>query len=328
MVDTQREAVEVVVVTRNSAGHIGPCIDSIVAQGGRPIVVDNGSTDRTLDIVRSRCSSAGIIATDENLGYAKAINRGFKETSGEFVILSNPDVIYLDDSIHKLVEFLRQNPQIGIAGPQQMFPDRSWQRSYGDLPGIWCGVKDAVGITTLRNRIRRMLWPTRLDRQPKDVPFVDGAVLAVRRSLFEAIGGFDEAFRFYSDESDLCARMKKAGWRNVFFPSAEVIHIRGADSAKVDRSDRFVRLTVYSQSLLAQKHLPRWEAQLYAKLQMCHYARLSLMARTLRFFVPRDASLDYKLWVFSTFTKVWKEAVTVGQPVPTLDNGRPDQCKP
>src|SRR6266478_968038 len=156
------KGVEVVVVTRNSAEHIGACVESIVAAGALPIIVDNASTDQTLEIVRSRCPEAKIIATGENLGYGKAMNLGFKETRGDFVILSNPDVVFLDDAIRKMAEFLEKNPKVGITGPQQMFPDRSWQRSYGDLPGIWPGIKDAAGITTLHNSVRRLLWPRKV----------------------------------------------------------------------------------------------------------------------------------------------------------------------
>ncbi len=303
----QSELVEVVVVTRNSAGHIGACVDSIIAARALPIIVDNGSADDTLEIVRSRCPEAKIIATGENLGYGKAMNLGFKETIGDFVILSNPDVVFLNGSIRQMVEFLNKNPKIGVAGPQQMYPDRSWQRSYGDLPGIWPGIKDALGITTLRNGVRRILWPRRIDRKPKEVPHVDGAVLVLRREAFLEMGGFDEEFFFYADESDLCARLRKAGWGVVFFPSAEVIHVRGADSAKVDRSERFVRYMVKSQSLLASKHLPPWKARVYARLQVCHFIRLGLMYRMSQWFGHENPSISYKVWMFDAYSRIWRE---------------------
>jgi GT2 family glycosyltransferase len=189
-----------------------------MAAGALPIIVDTGSTDNTLEIVRSLWPGAKVIATGEDLGCCRALNIGFKETTGDFVILSNPDVVFLDDSISQMTEFLRKNQKVGVAGPQQMFPDRSWQRSYGDLPGIWSGIKDAMGITMLRLGAREILWPRRIDRGPKEVPYVDGAVLVLRRQAFVEIGGFDEEFFIYSGECDLCARLRKAGWKAVFFP--------------------------------------------------------------------------------------------------------------
>jgi N-acetylglucosaminyl-diphospho-decaprenol L-rhamnosyltransferase len=306
--------IEVVIVTHNSGGHIGSCLESIVAAGALPVIVDTGSTDNTLEIVRSRCPGAKIIATGEDLGCCRAMNVGFKETAGDFVILSNPDVVFLDDSISRMTGFLRKNGGVGVAGPQQMFPNRSWQRSYGDLPGIWSGIKDAVGITTLRNGARKILWPRRIDRKPKEVPYVDGAVLAVRREAFLEIGGFDEEFFIYSGESDLCARLMKAGWKAFLFPLAEVIHIRGADSVRVDNSDRFVRQMVESQRKLAKKHLPLWQAEFYMRCQWVSYVLKAVACGCARIALPKrmGTRMMGRIQLFETYSRVFRECVTGG----------------
>lgn len=321
------EFIEVVVVTRNSAGHIGACVDSIVAGGGLPIIVDNGSIDDTLEIVRSRSREARIIATGENPGYGMAMNRGFQETKGECVILSNPDVVFLRDSIRQMTEFLAKNPRVGITGPQQMFPNRSWQRSYGDLPGIWSGVKDAVGITTLHNGARRFCWPRRMDRKPKEVPYVDGAVLAVRRQAYLRAGGFDKDFFLSADDGDLCARLKKAGWGVVFFPEAQVIHIRGGDTTKKDTSDRYVRFHVASHFLLASKHLPVWQARLFMWLERMQFRRLALTYRILRVLLwgPSVSRAEENIRMFEVYSKVIEEHLRSGSvafPTETRTEGR------
>lgn len=310
--------IEVVVVTRNSAEHIGQCVDSILAGGGLPIIVDNGSADDTLQIVGSRSSKVRIIATAENLGYGKAMNLGFKETKGELVILSNPDVVFLADSIRKIVEFLAKNERVGITGPQQMFPDRSWQASYGDLPGIWSGIKDLVGIATMRSVVRRALWPRKIDRKPKEVPYVDGGVLAVRRTAFQAAGGFDEDFFMYSDESDLCARLRKAGWGVVFLPWAEVIHVRGASVAKEEQVERFIRQMVNSQFLLATKHLAPWKVPIYVKLQIGRFIRLGLTHRLVSGFDGRNLSNSQKVRTLDTYTRIWRDVSRHPPDVATL----------
>src|SRR5690349_5241449 len=89
---------DIVVVTHNSADHIGPCVDSICAAGARPIVIDNASTDATLDIVRARCRDAIVIASPENLGYGRAMNLGFRHAQSEYVVLSNADVVFPEHS--------------------------------------------------------------------------------------------------------------------------------------------------------------------------------------------------------------------------------------
>ena len=299
------DMVEVVIVTHNSAEYIKACIDSITALGVRSVVVDNGSTDDTVNIIRSRYPEVRIIETGENLGYGKALNLGFKATKSEFVILSNADVVYLTGSIGQLVAYLKTDPAVGVTAPQQMFPDCSWQRSYGHLPGFWSGMKDAVGITGFQNRLRRYFWPQKIDRNPREVPYVDGAVLAVRRKAFMELGGFDEDFFFYSDEADFCARLTKAGWKVVFFPKAEVIHVRGASSAKVNCPERFVRYMVEGQYLLAIKHLPRERVRAYAKLQIVNYSRLALMSRLVQWFGGRKSS--DRIRTFDAYVKVWRE---------------------
>jgi len=310
-------SVEVVVVTRNSAGHIGACVDSIVAGGGEPIVVDNGSTDATLEIVRSRSRDARIVTSGENRGYGAAMNLGFQETKGDCVILSNPDVVFLGDSIRKMAEFVASHPKIGLTGPQQMFPDRSWQRSYGDLPGIWPGIKDAVGLTTLHNIVRRVFWPRRIDRRPKEVPYVDGAVLAVRRDAFLGVNGFDQEFFLSADECDMCVRLRKAGWDVVFFPEAQVIHVRGADTTKRDPSDRFVRYHVGSQHLLASRNLPPWQVRFYMWLEKIQFQRLVLTYAVLRTFLsePRASRATEKIRWFRVYSEVLGECIQTGSVV-------------
>jgi len=307
-VHRNREKWDVVVVTWNSARHIAACIDSICRAGGRPIVVDNGSSDDTLEIVRSKSGgTATAIATGQNLGYGKAMNLGFKETTGDFVVLSNPDVVFLGNSIRYMIDYLKKNSRTGIVGIQQMFPDGRWQRSYGDLPGIWSGIKDAVGITTVHNHLRRAAWPQKIDRRPKEVAYVDGAVLTVRRDAFLAADGFDEDFYFYAEECDLCARLRSMGWHIRFLPEEQVIHIRGAHSVERDTSDRYVRYHVDTQYLLARRHLPAWKARLYAKLQAAHYKRLMWTYRCLGKAVAPPNDVHRKIQLFADYLRIWQQ---------------------
>jgi N-acetylglucosaminyl-diphospho-decaprenol L-rhamnosyltransferase len=310
---TLGSAIEVIVVTRNSAHHIGACVDSIRQERALPVIVDNASSDDTLEIVRKRCPEAMIIASSENLGYGKALNTGLIETTGNFVILSNPDVVFRDGAVAQMANYLEENPRVGVACPQQVFPDGSWQRSYGELPGLWSGIKDATGITSLKNRARRYLWSRKLDRKPKTVPYVDGAVLAVRRRAFQDVDGFDEDFFFYAEEADLCARLKRAGWGVMFLPKVTVMHIRGADSAKKDCSDRFVRLQVAGQYLLASKHLPAWKIKVYASLQVAHFERLRLTYRLLSRIKGSNRTHADKIRMFEDYSRLWKEHREIGR---------------
>jgi N-acetylglucosaminyl-diphospho-decaprenol L-rhamnosyltransferase len=300
--------IEALVVTHNSAEHLVPCLDSLRANGTTAIVVDTASTDSTLQLVAERLPHVRLIQAGANVGYGKALNLGFGQTVGDYVLLSNSDVVYRPSSVRRLVEFLEENPDVALVGPQQVFPDGSWQWSYGDLPGIWPGLKDAIGVTTLRNACRYWLWPRKIDRKPKDVPYVVGAVLLVRRKAFEAIGGFDESFFLYSEECDLCARMQALGWRTVFCPQAEVIHIRGGCGTQIPSSEHFAGM-VESQIKLARKYLSPWQASLYFRLEQMQFERLAFTYHAMRGLAPQGIStlIQKKSAATRVLARIWRE---------------------
>jgi GT2 family glycosyltransferase len=278
--------IEAVVVTHNSEKHIVSCLDSLLAEGTIPIVVDNESSDSTIGLVKERFPQVRVIASGGNRGYGTSVNLGFRETSGAFVLLSNSDVIYPGRSVQRLVQFLRDTPDVGLVGGQLLFPNGNWQRSYADLPGLWSGFKAAVGITTFQRACRTWLWPVRFDRKPKDVPYVDGAVLLVRREAFEAVGGFDESFFRYGDECDLCARIHKTGWRTVFCPESQIIHARGGDSIQIIPLELFQNM-VEADIKVARKHLSARRARFYFWLRQVEFQRLTLMYKLASVIAPR-----------------------------------------
>jgi len=303
--------IAIVLVTHNSAEFIGACLSSIVPSGADIIVVDNGSTDGTAGIIR-RFPSVRLIETCANLGYGKAINLGALQATHEYLILSNTDVVFREDTIATLVSFLKSHPGVGIVGPQQVSPGGGWQRSYGDTPGIWAGVKEAFGVNSVCRCYRRFRWPSRVDVHPKEVGYVFGAVLALPRSAFVQAKGFDEDFYFYGDESDLCIRLRKMGWKVVFCPFTEVVHYGGGDSTRVDHSDRFYRFLTTSEAMLARRHLPLWQARTYLWLKRVYFLELSLIFRLLKVLSPpsKITHLSQKIWVMDTYKRLWAEQLT------------------
>jgi N-acetylglucosaminyl-diphospho-decaprenol L-rhamnosyltransferase len=300
--------IQAVVVTHNSANHIVPCLDSLLAEGAIPIVVDNESSDSTIRLVKERFPQVKVISVGGNRGYGTSVNKGFRETSGAFVLLSNSDVVYPGGSVQRLGEFLRNSPDVGLVGGQQLFPNGKWQRSYADLPGLWSGLKAAVGITTFQRACRALLWPIKVDRKPKDVPYVDGAVLLVRREAFEVVGGFDESFFRYGDETDLCARMQKAGWRTVFCPDAQVIHVRGGDSTQVIPLELFQNI-VEADIKVARRNLSARRARVYFWLRQVEYQRLTLMYKVASAVAPRRMTQGIRNRSVSTvdLAHVWRD---------------------
>jgi len=307
--------VAIILVTHNSAGFIGPCLSSVVPSGADVVVVDNGSLDETREIIR-QYPKVQLIETGTNFGYGKAINLGAAQAQSghKYLILSNTDVVYREDTVSTMISFLESHPDIGITAPRQISPHGGWQRSYGDIPGMWTGVKDVLGISSAIRWYRRICWPRRVDSRPKEVGYVFGAVLALRREAYQQAKGFDEDFYFYGDESDLCIRLRKMGWKVVFCPFTEVIHYGGGDSTRLDQSDKFYRYLTKSHAMLAKKHLPLWQARAYVWLEKLYFQRLALgfrlVKRISRKNTRKDASLDHRIWVMDVCTKLLAEQLS------------------
>jgi N-acetylglucosaminyl-diphospho-decaprenol L-rhamnosyltransferase len=300
--------IAVVIVTHNSARFIAPCLSSLRSAAADLVVVDNGSTDNTRQIIR-QYPHVRLIEATANLGYGKAINLGARQTDSKYLILSNADVIYREDTVAGLIAFLKSDPKIGITSPQQTSPSGDWQRSYEDVPGIWSGLKDALGIGSVFRWYRRLCWPRIVDRHAKEVGYLTGAVLALPREAFCQVHGFDESFHFYGEDADLCIRLRDASWKVMFCPSAEVIHHGGGHSTQVDRSDKFGRLLTSSQVTLARKYLSLWQASLYVWLKRIYFQRLALTFRLMRIFAPtsKNEQLSQKIWIMDTHTRLWAE---------------------
>src|ERR1051326_9136268 len=246
---------EAVGVTYNSEKDAPACLSSVPELRDNLVIVDSGSTDDTLLKVQQSGKAISRLLKLENCGYARAINAGVAETEGEFVLLSNADVIYTEGSVEELASYLRQNLDVGVVGPQLVFPNGAWQRSYGEVPSISAAVKQLFGISNFRRLLCKLLWPVRVDRYPRSVSYVDGAVMLVRGRAVEQAGGFDESFRFYGEDADFCHRLKSAGWRVVFDPDAVVAHVRGASSTKGGRGpQRYLRMRVEANAKIFAKY--------------------------------------------------------------------------
>ena len=254
---TQPGAV-VAIINFNTREELRDCLESLRPHLDRVIVFDNKSTDGSPEMMRVDYPEAALMENDENLGYGAAANRVFSDgcaRSVEFLILSNSDVIFPPGSVDALVDDLVRHPEAGIAGPRLLNADGTLQRSCFPLPGSLRWVFDNDGVSAIlawipgvRGQLFR-LWEHDRDRE---VPWVKGAVLAIRRTAFEEVGGFDESFFMYYEETDLCLRMAKKGWRVRFTPASEVSHLGGVSTAKV-RTAMAVELFISSMRF-ARRH--------------------------------------------------------------------------
>jgi hypothetical protein len=200
------------------------------------IVVDNNSTDSTVEAVRRQFPEVAIVENPENVGFARANNQGMEQARGDYVLLLNPDTVVHPHALDRLVAFLDEHPDVGACGPKLLNDDGSPQGSVRRFP-TFRGVLYAHTICRMLGLFRRqhrewMMKDFTFDRQT-DVDQIMGAAMMARRAVIDQVGGLDANFFMYFEEVDWCYRIKQAGWRIVFLPDAVITHFGGRSSAQV-----------------------------------------------------------------------------------------------
>jgi N-acetylglucosaminyl-diphospho-decaprenol L-rhamnosyltransferase len=241
-----RMDLSVVVVTYRSRAHVVACLDSVDrARAGldaETLVVDNASDDGTVDLVRAHSPAVRVIGTGGNLGYAKAVNRGVQASSGEFVLVLNPDCVLEPGAVGALLGWLRAHPRCGIAGPRILNPDGSVEWSARSFPGPAAFLFNRYSVLTRlwpgNPWSRRYLLSDWDHASPRTVDWVSGAAMCVRRAAIAQAGGMDEAYFMFNEDVDWCHAMKDAGWSVDFVPAATVTHDVGASRSRV--ADRVI----------------------------------------------------------------------------------------
>ena len=229
----------IVIVNYNAGDLLIKCLDSIRRCAPRIpyeiIVVDNNSGDGSSKEIPTRYPAVGVIQNLRNHGFGAAVNMGFRRTSGTYVLVLNPDIEVRPDSIETLVEYMNSAPDVGLCAPKLLNPDGTLQYSCRTYYSIW--------TILLRRSVLGRLYPdhpsvrTHLmmdwnHESRREVDWVLGAALMLRRSALPAEGVMDERFFLYFEDVDLCLRLHKAGWKVVYDPGAVMIHHHQRASAR------------------------------------------------------------------------------------------------
>jgi N-acetylglucosaminyl-diphospho-decaprenol L-rhamnosyltransferase len=217
--------VSVVVVTYNALPLVERSLESV--RGHETTVVDHGSTDGTVDLVRERFPDARVIE-QENLGFGAGNNTGMRGASGDYFLLLNADAWVLGDGVERLVALAEANPEAAVVGPKLLNPGGTLQRSVRGYPSVWRIATEYFFLRKLApsSRLFNAFYGAGFDHESvREAEFLGGACLLVRRAAFEQVGGFDEDFFMMSEEVDWCYRFRQAGWKVLFYPGAEVVHV-------------------------------------------------------------------------------------------------------
>lgn len=232
--------VSVVIVSYNTRGLTLKCLrtlyDDLGAASGQSgadfaevWVVDNASSDGSVEAIRREFPGVHLIAAEKNLGFGAANNRAFERARGEFLFLLNSDAFVARGAVRFLAQFLQDHASVGGVGPRLLNQDGSLQVSCWKFPSPRRAWLEAFGMARVFADHPRLgdyyRWGHDAERS---VDFVIGAALMVRRAVYEQVGGFDESFFLYAEETDWQKRIHAAGWDIVFTPEAQVTHLGGA----------------------------------------------------------------------------------------------------
>ncbi|MGC9358724.1 MAG: glycosyltransferase family 2 protein, partial [Anaerolineae bacterium] len=212
-----------------------------------------GSTDGSREWLRSLQNHRfhGIFAP-QNLGFAAGCNLGIQEARGDYLLLLNTDAFPRSGAISKLVTYIKRNPDVGIVGPQLIYPDGRWQRSTGRIPSPYAAFLDAMTLTSVQHLLSAALWrSTGRWWRPHLVEYVDGACMLIRQRVVEEIGDLDERFFFFVEDAEFCDRARRHGWKVVHVPQSQVVHLRGGSSSKKNY-ERAVRARMLSEEIFVR----------------------------------------------------------------------------
>jgi len=223
--------VSAVVVSYNTRDDLMRCLDSLARSVGVPhevIVVDNASADGSAAAVRGRFPAALLLENSTNAGFARACNQGLRAARARFRLLLNSDAEVRAGAVETMAWLLETRPDVGIVGPRTRNADGTVQVSFGpDLTplGEW---RQRALVRGVRARgpdaLRRVEALAAVEHEPG---WVSASCLMARAEALLAVGGLDERFFLYEEDVDLCVRVRRAGWRVVFTPAAEVVHHLG-----------------------------------------------------------------------------------------------------
>ncbi|MDY6876507.1 MAG: glycosyltransferase family 2 protein [Chloroflexota bacterium] len=217
-----------VIVNWNGRLYLEDCLTSLLASDYsryEVLFVNNNSTDVSVAFVQSTFPQVKIHRTHRNQGFAAGSNAGIRRSKGELIVLLNPDVIVRPRWLHNLAEGMFTDETVGIGGGKAYFPDgRTLQHAGGFIQAPL-----AIGNQYGRGEIDRGQY----NRQ-REVDYVMGTALGVKRSVLDQIGLPDERYFLYYEEPDLCYRARRAGYRALYIPDAVLIHVEGATSSQGD----------------------------------------------------------------------------------------------
>lgn len=252
--------ISIIIVNYNVEDLLKGCLQSIASSTGdlriQTIVIDNASSDKSVEMVGKCFPWCHVIPSKTNLGFSKANNAGLKLANGEYVLLLNPDTVLDQDVLVKMARFMDKYPDVGLATCKLITKDgRLDLACRRNFPSPWDGFCRASGLSSLfpKSRLFAGYNMTYLDEnQTYPVPAVNGAFMFVRSKALEEVGFLDEDYFIYVEDLDWCYRFQQTGWKTIYYPETTALHLKGQSGKKV--SSAMIRRLFESTEIFYRKH--------------------------------------------------------------------------
>lgn len=235
-------ACAVVLVCWNNKAYLEPCLRSLFGAGLRSsfevVVVDNGSTDGSQDMLRADFPHVRLVQNETNVGLGRASNQGIECTESRYVLLLNNDTLVNGGSLDALIDFMEATPDAGAAGGTLLNGDGSFQAGYSKFSTLW-------EEFLIASRLGERVWPGYPSHlrsgRVESVGWLSSACLLLRRAALADVGLLDEAYFIYGDEADLQFRLRRAGWKVYYLPEVTTTHFGGRSLDRWSRRERVYR---------------------------------------------------------------------------------------
>jgi GT2 family glycosyltransferase len=228
----------IIIISWNTRDFLADCLRSILDNPPKftyeIIVVDSASEDGTVVMLNAEFPTVRLLAQAQNIGFVRGNNIGFTEARGDYLLMLNPDTEIIGTALDTLIDYMTLNPSVGIAGPRTLNSDGSLQSTKRRFPTLLTGIFESTWLQPFAPRaVLDYFYASEIpDQQSGLVDWVQGSALLFRRAVYRSIGGLDEGFAMYSEETDFCKRAKDAGWAVAYVASAQVIHHGGKSTAQ------------------------------------------------------------------------------------------------
>ncbi len=288
--------ITIVIVSYNVCQLLSECLQSVqkALQGidGEIFVVDNRSSDHTIETLQPLFPDVHFIANKENVGFARANNQAIRQSQSEYVLLLNPDTVVYEDTLRGVLTFMDAHPEAGGAGVRMLTREgQPAPESRRAIPTPWVSMLKMLGFTR-RYYMSHLSWD-----KPERIEVISGAFCLLRRKALMQVGLLDEDFFMYGEDIDLSYRLLKGGWQNWYLPY-DIIHYKGESTQK--SSFRYVHTFYQAMLIFFRKHYGHLSIVISLPIKMAIYFRaalalMSMMGDQLQRFVNPNKTKTEKL---------------------------------